>query len=567
MGSSTIKKALLCGILAWCGTAGIGAAALDQGGAFPQHIPYLVHRGQLDKALTIYEKAFTSNGKHDSACLEQIALSLLEQGSQSSDPEEQLMALFGAGISMDDRTLPFIGKALSEGPPQMQLVALNILARSHSQEGDRWLLRALQDNNMLVRLEAAYNIASRKLPGATAYIESLMSKFPEQLLVLFAPLYAMVNDAESVRMLKKLLSHHCENVRIAAIISSAEAGRDDLLPKIRALALHPSPLQQKACAVALGKLKDEASEPMLRTMTHHHAPNVQLAAWYALYLLGRHEAAIGIDALAKQGHLFAIAILGKIPGYEDTLNTLVSSRDLSIKANAALGLLKQSDPRCAVYLKDILIKDARDIAFEKVTSHSHTFSCWKATPSAKQNFSDDAMALEISLHFRESVLAEAIHLPEDVFLQLAATVFECQQNDLIPALIENLEMLASEKAILLLKKYQQQAGMPLLRNYCNLALYRLKVEGPFASQLKMWVRQQTQAPLIQLRPMVPWELSDNPASSEISADATSRLLVGAYEAFAQSQDDEGISMLIEAIKNGSPKNKYALAGLLIRASL
>lgn len=569
MGPSKVKKALqyvilACAISIFCQPLG---ASTDQGGTFPQHLPYLVHRGQLDKALTLYEKAFNTCGKHDSTCLEQIAMGLLEQGGQSSDPEEQLMALFGAGISMDDRALPILGKALEEGPPQMQLVALNLLSRSHSDEGDRRLLRALQDNNLLVRLEAAYHIASKKLPGAAGYIESLMSKFPEQLLVLFAPLYAMINDAESVRMLKKLLSHHNENVRIAAIISSAESGRDDLLPKIRALASHPSALQQKACAMALGKLKDEASEPMLRTLARHHSPNVQLAALYALYNLGRHEAAAGIDALAQQGHLYAIDILGKIPGYEGTLNNLLASRDLSIKVNAALGLLQQCDPRCVIIVKDILIKDVRDIAFEKVTSQSRIFSCWKAVPSARQNFSDDPMALEISLHFRESVLAEAVSLPEDYFLQLATTVFESQQNDLIPVLIESLEMLASDKGIALLKKYQQQAGAPLLRNYCNLALYRLKVEGPFADQLKMWVRQQVKAPMIQLRPIVPWELSDNPASSEISADAISKLLVGAYEAFAQRQDDEGINMLIEAIKNGSSKNKYALAGLLMRASL
>ena len=46
---------------------------------------------------------------------------------------------------------------------------------------------------------------------------------------------------------------------------------------------------------------------------------------------------------------------------------------------------------------------------------------------------------------------------------------------------------------------------------------------------------------------------------------TSRLLIEAYETLAESHEMEGIDLLIEAIRLGHKKNRYALAGLLLKA--
>jgi hypothetical protein len=52
----------------------------------------------------------------------------------------------------------------------------------------------------------------------------------------------------------------------------------------------------------------------------------------------------------------------------------------------------------------------------------------------------------------------------------------------------------------------------------------------------------------------------------LTPEDASRLLVESFESLVQTQDDLGIDLLLEAIKDGNRKNRYALAGLLIRAA-
>jgi HEAT repeat protein len=534
---------------------------------YPTHLPYLVHRGQLTTALDLYQESYRQNKQHDVECLELIALSLLEQGARSRDPEEQLMTQFGAGISMDERAMPILLQGVHSPIPGLQLIALNFLGRSHTEQAERALLSAMRSNSLLVRFEAAYQLSRLHLPGACNAVESLMSKIDGELLALFAPLYGLINDDQSMRALRKLLTAPYETVRIAAINSCAAAGRDDFIPKIETLTRQHSTAQQEACAYALGILGDEAAEPLLRKMTESHHTDLKLAALYSLYQLGRHDQLPAIYAMAADGNLFAIALLGDIPNSDEQLVQLMKERDLSIKVNVATGLVRHENPHCMPLLREILIKDQRDFAFEPLHSHGGSLSCWRAVPSARQNFKDTPTALERSLHFREQLLTDATRLPAADFLQLAAAIFDGQQNDLVPALTSQLELLATPEAIALLQKYQQQVGMPLIRNYCNLALYRLKIEGPYGNNLQAWVAQQASTGLIELRPPLPWEERDPHHYQNILPHENSRLLVETFEAFTQRQDDQGINILIEAIKSGFQKNRYALAGLLLRAAL
>ena len=58
------------------------------------------------------------------------------------------------------------------------------------------------------------------------------------------------------------------------------------------------------------------------------------------------------------------------------------------------------------------------------------------------------------------------------------------------------------------------------------------------------------------------KLSD---SFDLTPEENSRLLIEAYQAFAERNDERSIDTLIEVIKEGNPKNRPALAGLLLRA--
>lgn len=535
----------------------------------PQHAFYLVHKGQIDAALDLYFSYYQSGNNHDTEFLQQLGLSLLEQGARNPDPEIQLMAIFGAGIAMNERAIPVLGRAMGSQAPILQILALNFLARYQTEEADRHVLRALQSNFLVVRLEALHQIALKKSPKASSHIESLMGKVDASLLTLFPQLFALVNDTESVKNLRKLLNHHDDDVRIEAIISSAKCGRDDLLPKIRILATHHLPAQQEASALALGELHDEASVDLLTRLSRNPKTmlNVRLAALKSLYMMGRTEALQDIQHYAKDGDLFAIALLGEIHGSEEILYYLSQSPDFTIRVNASIALLNLQDVRCLPSLTDILIKDSRDLAFTKVVSRGNGLSYWKPVASARQQFGESQVELEISLHFRESLLDDALDLPEEQFLTLCTQIFDRQQNDLVPTAIELLEILQTPKAIQLIKTHQQRPGAPLIRNYCNLALYRLGEEGPYVDNLMSWINQQATETLIQLRPFVPWELDDEHTVYQITPHETSRLLVETFEALTKKQDNKGINCLLKAIKDGNNKNKFALAGLLIHATL
>ncbi len=172
---------------------------------------------------------------HDTEFLQQLGLSLLEHGARHSDPEIQRMALFGAGIAMNERALPILAKGINSPVPQLQLFSLNFLARYQHDEADLLLLQALRSNFILIRFEALHQLAMKKHPKTSNHIESLMGKVNNELIPLFPQLFALVDDAEAVRMLRKLLNHPQETVRIEAIINSARCGRDDLLPKLEPL--------------------------------------------------------------------------------------------------------------------------------------------------------------------------------------------------------------------------------------------------------------------------------------------------------------------------------------------
>ncbi len=87
---------------------------------------------------------------------------------------------------------------------------------------------------------------------------------------------------------------------------------------------------------------------------------------------------------------------------------------------------------------------------------------------------------------------------------MAEYLFAKRQNELVPLLAETLEEIDTQQAIQCLKNYQQAIGSPLVRHYCNLALYRLQEPGPYGEQLRQWVKAQSQTALIRFEALAPW---------------------------------------------------------------
>lgn len=97
-----------------------------------------------------------------------------------------------------------------------------------------------------------------------------------------------------------------------------------------------------------------------------------------------------------------------------------------------------------------------------------------------------------------------------------------------------------------------------------MALYRLQEEGPYSQQLRQWVKNQSKTQFIRFKKFCPWKLGND--SYTLTPEETSQLLIKTFETFASLQDALGVEILIEAMATGHSKNRYALAGLLLRAT-
>jgi HEAT repeat protein len=527
-----------------------------------RHALYMVQNSDIETALHAYQNYFAQTGHHDFDVLQRMGLVLLQHGIHSDDPTIFTMTLFGAGLSGSAGALEILEKGLFHSDPQIQMVALHFIAQSNDDQTDELLNRAMSSDFLSTRLEAAFYMAQKKHPRAVGQIEGLMYRLPPIFRPLFPSLFALIGTSEATCALRRLLDDPEPQVRIESILNIARLGRDDLLPILRKNLTHSNIAELEACSYAIGVLKDSSSLIRLKKLAHSPAENVKIAAILALHALGDRSCFDRLIYLAQSHNIYAMGALGQIPGGEEALALLTHSDQLPIRLNAAISLLQRRDERCLQGIEELLIRDQRDLAFYFLPSVGRTMAIWKAIPSAELRSKDQTLDLSLSLSMREQILRETIYLPQPEFLKIAKLILEKQQNDLVPCLITLLKDLRTPEAIDLLKIGCSQLSAPFIRDYCHLALFDLKEEGPYGEYIKHWVLHQKDAELIRLRPMLPWKMRLD-SNYSLTPDETSRLLIESFLAIAT---DRNIDFLVEAILKGNPQNRYALFGLLMRAT-
>ncbi len=530
------------------------------------HSLYLMQQNQVEESIEKYREFSDMTGRHDFEVLQQMGLILLQKGIQSDDSQTFLMTLFGAGLSGSTGALEIIERGLHHPDPQVQLLALHFMAKFDDDKTNDLLNSAMSSDFLAIRMEAAFYLAQRKHPHAVGQIEGLMFRLPPMFKPFFPSLFALLGTSDATAALRRLIEDPDPQVRVESILNVARLGRDDFLSLLRKRLTHTHVAELEATAFAMGALKDSSSMPKLRKLTQSPTDTVRLAAALAFFHLGDRTYVRLIEEMAKSHNLFAISALGAISEMENTLAELVLSNDIQVRMNAAVALLERRDPRCLSAIAEILILDARDLAFHPFSSVGRTLSAWKAVPSAELRSKDQSLDLSYSLAMREHLLRESIHLPERQFLNLGRMIFNRQQNDLVPTLISLLENLQTDGAIALLKEGSQKIASPLIRDYCHLALYRLKQEGPYEEYVNHWVMKQKEAELIRLRPLLPWKYRLEQSDYTLSAEETSRLLIETFLSIASRRDEKSIAFLLEAIQKGNPQNRYALIGLLMKAT-
>lgn len=541
-------------------------------GDFPPEVKgqilYHMHKGEAKTACQTYLSAIERGEDHDFTLLQQAGICLLEEGSKSSDDAIQLMCQFGAGVASTPSLLPILERGIRSKDLKIQLASMSFLAKMQDDRADNLLWDTLISSPFLLsRLEAGLQLAKKNYPNILEQLQSLYYKMPALIRSLFPQIIVLIDNPDADSFLHQLISETDLDVRIEAILQAAKAGRDELLPQIRAMASQSHFALTETCIYALGILKDEKSLPVLHQMSMSKRSNIQLAASAALYALGDLEAVHLIEKEAMQGNLFAIAKLGECdyPSCREVLVDLLKSEDTNVRLNATLSLVILRDERAFPMLSDILIRGNRDIGFASQTSPGRSLKYWKIVPSANQHTQMHPGIVEQSQKLREKILLATLDFPEATFFKIIHWVFDQKETDLIPVAVELLRNHRTPETIAFLKDQQQKAGAPLIRNYCNLALYQLGVEGPYEELLIQWVSSVQGSELIKFRDSDPSTTTID-SRYVLTPEETSALLISAFEALAQAQNERGIEALIRVIAYGNPKNRYALAGLLIRTT-
>jgi len=548
------------------GTHSEGAVTQEKSSINKLQIIYLAQSKNYRKAIELYTEYCLQNNVHDFDILEHLAKTMLEHGARSPDPQSQILSIYSCNIAGLESPYDILDAGISSSNPQTQLASLQFLARMQDDQIDTLLQKAMASEFLYTRLEAAYILCSRKSRSATGQVEALMHKLPPQISYFFPELFALIGTSDAVHILRKMMDDRFYQTRIEAILSAARHGRDDLLPTIRSCATHVNIAEQEACASALGFLKDSSSIKRLKKLSLSPAENVQLAALRSLHMLGDESAKQKIIGKAQEDNLFAIALLGEISGSESVLYKLAQSEDLSVRFNASFSLLRRKDPRSVSFLKEFLLRDSRELGFQPSSSIGNSLRAWKVISSLQQHAKQSYLDLmAITLSVRETLLKESLELPEESFLKIAQLVLDTKQNELIPLLVSLIENMQSPRGIELLKLKSQTAGAPLIRAYCNLALFRLKEQGPYEENVKKWITSKQNHEMIQFRPTMPWATRISESFFELTPEESSSLLIESYQSLAERHTQQSIEFILQSIALGDPRNVPVLAGILLKA--
>ncbi len=535
------------------------AAAINK-----NQITYLMQAHQPEKSITLYNRYKNALGKHDFEVLQQMAFILLEQGARSPDQETQLLSIFGSGIANAAASLDILEAGIKSSHAETQVAAIQFLGRMQDDRSDELLVKGMSSPFFFARMEAAMYLAKRKHKTSVGQIESLMYRVPPQARFFFPQFFALIGTSDAIAILRHLMEDQATATRVEALLSAARFGRDDLLPTIRMNITHLNVAEQEAAAFAVGALKDSHSIRKLKRLSQSSTSNVQIAAARSLLLLGDASVKDLLLQKAKECDMFAIVSLAEIPEGKDLLAALCKHPELAVRINAAITLLKHRDPRCRQAIMEILVRDVRDMGFSPQISLGKTMMAFKPVFSSAQQSNAMYDIRAATLTVREQLLIETMHLPEEDFLTIAEILFVKQQSELIPALVSLLENLQTPKALAFLQRKAEQAGMPLIRAYCNLALFRLGQDGHYESYLKEWISRNKDSEMIRFRPLVPMDKRFGDSPHELTPEDSSRLLIEAYQTLCEKQQEGSVDVLLEAIRDGNPKNRYVLAGLLLR---
>lgn len=248
-----------------------------------RHILYLMSTKDVTKAIDQYLKYYAQEKKHDFQILGEIGHILLENGSFDHSVENQLLSLYGLALSNENSSYHFLESAMKSPYPIVQAAALQLLSQRHEDFTEELIAIGLKSNYLMIRFEALSHLVARRAKNALGYMESLTNLLHPRFRPFFVEFYAMHGSVEATDMLRLMIKDPDSEVRIAAMLSAAGHGRDDLLADIRGVITHPDPVLKETAAYVLGGLRDLHSIDTLKATSKSPFPETKLAALISLF--------------------------------------------------------------------------------------------------------------------------------------------------------------------------------------------------------------------------------------------------------------------------------------------
>jgi HEAT repeat protein len=498
--------------------------------------------------------------------LRELGFAILERDVKSSDAATQQLALFGISMTADEHAISFFQDALRSRDPALQLYALRQLCQYQEACAESALKHAMSSPYILLRLEAAYLLATGRFPSALSQVDALMQKCPCEILPLFPIIISEITSDGAVHHMRKLLMNPSQDVRLSAVLSIAKKPNEVFIPYIRTLASQNDSIQSEACAYALGVMKDSLAVPLLIKLTHSHVMDTSLAACLALKELGYKAYEQKIVDAALKGNPFAIHTLNEIDNTNEILLSLIQRGDSCIRANAAIAFIHSRDARAPQYMLEYLSPISPQPPLIRVMSNGKSLYAYKTAPLNLYDTPVWDTACELSLQEREKWLVDCYACGEEPFLKLALQLIQRRQNDVIPTVFRLLQQSLSSECDQFLEMCCRMPGYPLVRNYALIALLKRGEKETCYAPLKEWVVSQWESDILEFRPTIsPWQAIDNDLiQSDLKPNETAKLFLDAIDVLIAEQDEATVDLILEAIEKSHRKLHPIFAAILVR---
>lgn len=530
----------------------------------------LVRQGKLKEAICLYQQQRANDeSAHRFELLEQLAIELVLEASKSEQESSRKIALLAAAFSGDELLRPLLHRTAEEGPPQLQLLAFQLMAQLQDPALDRMLRRTLlHAPHPLLRLIAISLLIEQGEPQAIGQLEALMQKLPEELWTLQPPLLAQIDSRESHRLLRRLLFHPCTSVVIEALHAIDLQQLSPLLPQVRSLLTHSSSEVKEAALHALASLGDSSALEEARRYCRHPQVETAIAANYAAYRLGGDKEAIAmLQQLAQQGNLWAIQPLAQMGDPLLLLVPLQSHKEASVRVNATIALLEHHCPSSLERLLELFGDQAPHLFWLPLSTPGKALSSYKLVPLERLSPEERPMAAEMALRLQEEWLEACYGCSEQLFLQLAEQLIGQRHKGILPHLFALLERHPSDGVTAFLEKESSHLGFPLVRHYSTLTLFHQHQKEEQYQQLIDWLRNNWQRDLFSFRPAMGSNWLSPRSSYRLQPNEEAYLFLEILETVAARGDSQAIDLLLQGLQESHPNHSPLLGALLLRCCL